>query len=140
MKRATLCEESAKPRRGIPFVKGDRRIQPGPGRPPLTPAEREARTLRRQAQERVISDIAAELRQYAQIAVGTIVRLAEHGTEEGTRLAASRELLDRAFGKAAQAIDMRATVSSVDVLDADTIRRAALRLAGATAVDMESPT
>ena len=89
----------------------------------------------RQARERVVTDIAAELRQYAQIAVGTIVHIAEHGAEEGTRLAASRELLDRAFGKAAQAIDMRATISSVDVLDADTIRRAALRLAGATAVD-----
>jgi hypothetical protein len=55
----------------------------------------------------VIKSLQAAAREYAAMALATLAEIAEKGKSESGRVAASRELLDRGFGKPVQNVDMR---------------------------------
>jgi hypothetical protein len=56
------------------------------------------------------ADIKALAQQYAPEAVAELARLALNAESEPARVAAIKELLDRGFGKATQAVDLNANV------------------------------
>jgi hypothetical protein len=55
-----------------------------------------------------ISSLALEARKHALAALGTLVRLMKNAKSEQVRVAAAREILDRGFGKAIQALQIDA--------------------------------
>jgi hypothetical protein len=56
---------------------------------------------------RIIKSLQVAAREYAAMALATLAEIAEKGESESGRVAASRELLDRGFGKPVQNVDMR---------------------------------
>jgi hypothetical protein len=98
---------------------------PGPGRPALPPEVKEAR-------RRVIKDLAEELKQAADLAVDALTEIAGNpAAKDSDRIAAAREILDRSFGRAVQAIDAKVLIEQgMDRLTSEDIRAAALRVAG----------
>jgi hypothetical protein len=54
---------------------------------------------------RHIGDLSREARRYAQLALGTLVKICRTGMERN-KLVAARELLDRGYGKPLQMLDM----------------------------------
>lgn len=123
--------------RGRPFTRADPRIQPGPGRPALPLAEREARATRREVQRRVVSDLTAELKQAADLAVDALVAIVNDPKAKHTdRIAAASQILDRGFGKPVQGVVGRIEFDQCDVLTADQLRAAALRLVSQSAEDV----
>jgi hypothetical protein len=55
---------------------------------------------------KAIGDLSAEARKYAGLALETIVKICAEAKMDRDRLAAARELLDRGFGRAVQAVDL----------------------------------
>lgn len=101
METATPVKKSAKPRgRGKPFTSGDPRVKPGPGRPALTPAERERRRLARIAHDRVVADVAAELRAMVGVALDVVRVMMDPDPqiEPSLRLRSAMTVLDRVHG------------------------------------------
>lgn len=74
---------------------------PKPGSPSGNPAGRPKGIPNKATLE--IKDLA---RQYAPAALEEIARLAREGKTEQTRVAASKEILDRAYGRPAQSVEM----------------------------------
>jgi hypothetical protein len=56
--------------------------------------------------KKAVGDLAAEARLYAGLAIDTIVKICSSAKADRDRLAAARELLDRGFGRAVQALDL----------------------------------
>ena len=71
--------------------------RPGAGRKPGVP-------------NKVTADIKALAQVHAPVAISELARLAVEAQSEPARVAAIKELLDRGFGKATQAVDLNADV------------------------------
>lgn len=100
------------------------------GRPPLTPEQR----LERKVQERVVLDIAAEMRQHAAAAVEALRKVIDKG--DGAEVtAAARLVFQYAFGSPQASIDLTVNQGTRIVTPED-IRQAALRLASSKAEDV----
>jgi len=56
------------------------------------------------------SEIKELARQHGQAALATIVQLMHSAENDQTRLAAAKELIDRGYGKAAQAVEVEGTL------------------------------
>lgn len=86
----------------------------GPGRPKSTPERRIAAKVERL----VIEDIREAAKEHTGQALATIVELLEDGSQRGAaiRLAAARELFDRAYGKPAQAIETKTEFSFAEIV------------------------
>jgi hypothetical protein len=70
---------------------------------------------------KAIGDLGAEARKYAGLALSTIVQVCAEAKMDRDRLAAARELLDRGFGRAVQAVDLimmgkKLTVSTAELI------------------------
>jgi hypothetical protein len=76
---------------------------PGPGRkfvkgqPSANPGGRPVGSLR---------ELAELCRQHGPMAVATLVEIAQHGGQESDRIAASKVLLDRGYGKATERVEL----------------------------------
>jgi len=88
------------------------------------------------AKRRHISDLSKEARQYAQLALGTLVKICREGIERN-RLTAARELLDRGYGRPVQAIDMITAGKKLSELTNEELAAFEARLVTAAAADAE---
>jgi hypothetical protein len=84
------------------------------------------------------ADLAARARHYSDMSLEEIARLAANAENESVRLAACRELLDRAHGKAPVAIEATVTPAQLDD-DFEIARRLAFLLARAAAAQDDAP-
>lgn len=66
------------------------------------------------------ADIKALAQQYGAKAMATLAQIMESGEGEAARIAAAKELLDRGYGKAAQAVDVTTKGESVNAALSDT--------------------
>ena len=87
---------------------------------------------------RHIGDLSREARRYAQLALGTLVKICRNGVERN-QLAAARELLDRGFGRPVQAIDMITAGKKLSELTPAELAQFEARLVTAAADDVEPP-
>jgi hypothetical protein len=85
--------------------------------------------------KRHIGDLSREARQYAQLALGTLVKICKTGLERN-KLTAARELLDRGYGRPVQAIDMLAAGKKLSELSAAELAAFEARLMTAAADDV----
>jgi hypothetical protein len=85
---------------------------------------------------RHIGDLSREARQYAQLALGTLVKICKTGLERN-KLTAARELLDRGYGRPVQAIDMLAAGKKLSELSPAESAAFEARLMTAAADDVE---
>src|SRR5947209_10133845 len=76
---------------------------------------------------RHIGDLSRETRQYAQLAVSTLVKICRAG-EERNRLVAARELLDRGYGRPLQMIDASILSKKLSELSAEELAALEARL------------
>jgi len=113
MESAPPSVETAKSRRGKPFVSGDPRIKAGPGRPPQSPAERERRRLARIAHDRVVGDVAGELRSMIGPALDKLRALIDND-DPAVALRAAADVISRVNGLPVSTAIVQATVSGAD--------------------------
>jgi hypothetical protein len=66
---------------------------------------------------RATADVRALAQDYGPDAIKTLAELMEKATSEQARVAAARELLDRAYGKAAQQLAVDATVRGMSLAE-----------------------
>lgn len=85
-----------------------------------------------------IADLSREARQYANLALNTLVKICREGMERN-KLAAARELLDRGYGRPVQAIDMITAGKKLSELTSDELAAFEARLMTAAASDAEMP-
>jgi hypothetical protein len=85
---------------------------------------------------RHIGDLSREARQYAQLALNTLVKICKSGMERN-KLTAARELLDRGYGRPVQSIDMITAGKKLSELSADELAAFEARLMTAAADDVE---
>lgn len=74
-----------------------------------------------------IADLSREARNYAQLAVSTLVRICQKGIERN-QLTAARELLDRGYGRPLQMIDASLLHKKLTELNPDEIAALEARL------------
>ena len=86
--------------------------------------------------KRHIGDLSREARQYAHLAVSTLVQICRKGMERN-RLTAARELLDRGYGRPVQALDLISAGKKLSELTADELAAFEARLMTAAAGDAE---
>jgi hypothetical protein len=86
--------------------------------------------------KRHIADLSREARQYAHLAVSTLVQICRKGLERN-RLTAARELLDRGYGRPLQQLDVLAAGKKLSELNADELAAFEARLMTAAAADAE---
>ena len=68
-------------------------VRPGAGRPKGVP-------------NKATADVKAQASQYSSDALNTLVGIMRHGKSEQARIAASKEVLDRAYGRPRQELDV----------------------------------
>lgn len=83
-----------------------------------------------------IADLSKEARQYASLALSTLVKICREGMERN-KLTAARELLDRGYGRPVQAIDMITAGKKLSELTAEELAAFEARLVTAAASDAE---
>lgn len=83
-----------------------------------------------------IADLSKEARQYAQLALSTLVKICREGMERN-KLTAARELLDRGYGRPVQAIDMITAGKKLSELTTEELAAFEARLVSAAAGDAE---
>jgi hypothetical protein len=84
-------------------------------------------------------DLSAEARKYAGLALATIVQICAEAKMDRDRLAAARELLDRGFGRAVQAIDLVMMGRKLTELSRDELVALDALFASADAAATEQP-
>jgi hypothetical protein len=86
---------------------------------------------------RHIGDLSKEARRYAQLALGTLVKICKDGAERN-RLAAALALLDRGYGKPITAIDILTAGRKLNELSPAEMEQFEARLISAAAADTEA--
>ena len=88
---------------------------------------------------KALGELSAAAREYAGLALDTIVDICTKAKADRDRLAAARELLDRGFGRAIQAVDVIMLGRKLTELSTEELIALNARLSTGATIDSEQP-